>query len=304
MTTPADRTLRESVKESYGALARAKAASCCSGSTPKPEPEAKAAAGCCGGSAPEPRAATGCCGADSDAERYAQMIGYSEEELALIPEAANLGVGCGNPTAIASLKPGEVVVDLGSGAGMDAFLSAERVTETGRVIGVDMTPEMLKLARETAASRGMAHFVEFREGFIEALPIVSDSVDVVISNCVINLSTDKPQTFKEAHRVLKPGGRLAVSDICLSRPLPESILSMTDAYSACVSGALLADDYLSAIEAAGFVDVHWTRASADVMFEGACLDPIVKENFDAAAFNEIRGTVWSYRIEAKKPAQS
>ncbi|HNX31842.1 MAG TPA: arsenite methyltransferase [Holophaga sp.] len=178
-------------------------------------------------------------------------IGYDLADLVAAPDGANLGLGCGNPVALASLKEGETVLDLGSGAGFDAFLSARRVGPRGRVIGVDMTPEMLAKARDLAARHGFAN-VEFRQGDIEALPVASGTVDVIISNCVINLATDKAKVFREAFRVLKPGGRLMVSDLVLLKPLPEAMKRDLDAYAACLAGALLKDDYLDAIRAAGF----------------------------------------------------
>jgi DNA-binding MarR family transcriptional regulator/SAM-dependent methyltransferase len=206
---------------------------------------ARRSGGCC---EPAPEQSTGCCGpavSDTHAET-ATLIGYAEEDVTGAAADANLGLGCGNPTALASLKPGETVVDLGSGAGFDALLSAERLGPEGRFIGVDMTPEMLERARTNAVSAGHARTVEFREGLIENLPVASDSVDVVISNCVINLSPDKAQVFREAHRVLKPGGRLAVSDIVLSEPLPEEVVRMAASWIACVGGASTEEEYLSA----------------------------------------------------------
>ena len=175
-----------------------------------------------------------------------------------VPEA-ELGLSCGNPVAFSLLKEGDVVLDLGSGAGKDVFLAARKVGDAGRAIGVDMTPEMLALARKNAikffASTGLAN-VEFREGKIENLPAEDASVDVVISNCVINLSPDKPQVFREVFRVLKPGGRMIVSDIVLNRPLPESARSDADLYAACIAGALLREEYLDAIRRAGFARVE------------------------------------------------
>jgi len=253
--------------------------------------------------AQQPAKSGGCCGASSS-KALATSVGYSAAELALIPEEANLGLSCGNPTAIAALQPGEVVVDLGSGAGMDAFLAAAQVGETGRVIGVDMTPEMLQRARKTAASRDVAHFVEFREGMIEELPVVSSSVDCVLSNCVVNLSPDKGRVFREAFRVLKPGGRLAVSDLCLEHALPANVLAMAEAYVGCISGAALATDYLAAIEQAGFVDVKWTRASADSVVGAGCCDTNVEAaiaSLDASDLEAVQGAIWSYKIEARKP---
>ncbi|MCK5548080.1 MAG: arsenite methyltransferase, partial [Thermoplasmata archaeon] len=183
--------------------------------------------------------------------------GYSEQELGSIPKGADLGLGCGNPTALASLKAGETVLDLGSGGGFDCFLAARQVGETGKVIGVDMTPEMLEKARLNAKKGGYDN-VEFRLGEIENLPAADNSVDVVISNCVINLAPDKGKVFREAFRVLKPGGRLMVSDMVLLKELPDSIKNSIQAYIGCLSGAMMKDDYLEAIKAAGFheVDVH------------------------------------------------
>jgi len=187
----------------------------------------------------------------------AKSIGYSEEELAIAGDA-NLGLGCGNPLALTELAPGMTVVDLGSGAGFDAFLALSRVGPAGHVIGVDMTDEMLSLARKNAEKRGVTN-VEFRKGFIENLPIESGSVDYVISNCVINLSADKPAVFREIARVLKPGGRFAVSDIVLLKPLPEAIARDISAYVGCISGASLLSDYLSIAFEAGLRDITIPR---------------------------------------------
>ncbi len=200
-------------------------------------------------------ATSGCCGATSAPAKLSREVGYSDHDLAAVPEGANLGLGCGNPLAHAALRPGDVVVDLGSGAGFDCFLAARSVGPTGRVIGVDMTPEMLDRARRNAADDGYEN-VEFRLGEIEALPVADAAADMVISNCVINLSTDKPRVFREALRVLKPGGRLMVSDLVLERPLPESVRRSVEAYAGCIAGAMLKDDYLAAIRRAGFTDVE------------------------------------------------
>ncbi|NPV83530.1 MAG: arsenite methyltransferase [Candidatus Aminicenantes bacterium] len=197
-----------------------------------------------------------CCGSQQEPlSDSALAVGYSEDELQAIPAEANLGLGCGNPTALAGLKPGETVLDLGSGAGIDCFLAARRVGPTGRVIGVDMTPEMIDRARANARRGGYSN-VEFRLGEIENLPLADSSVDVIISNCVINLSTDKPRVFREAFRVLRHGGRLLVSDLVLTRPLPVAVSQSLDAYVACVAGALTREDYLSAISAAGFKNIE------------------------------------------------
>jgi SAM-dependent methyltransferase len=187
----------------------------------------------------------------------ARSIGYTEEEIAQAGDA-NLGLGCGNPLALTQIKPGMTVLDLGSGAGFDAFLAWNRVGPSGRVIGVDMTDDMLALARENAAKRGAAN-VKFRKGFIEQLPVESASVDYVISNCVINLSTDKPAVFREIARVLKSGGHFAVSDIVLLKALPEALMRDISAYVGCISGASLLTDYLATALAAGLRDLSIPR---------------------------------------------
>lgn len=195
------------------------------------------------------------CGAP--VEDVARSIGYSEEELALAGDA-NLGLGCGNPLALTEIKPGMTVLDLGSGAGFDAFLALSRVGPTGHVIGVDMTDDMLALARENAEKRGATN-VEFRKGMIEDLPVESGTVDYVISNCVINLSPDKPAVFREIARVLKPGGHFAVSDIVLLQTLPEALVKDISAYVGCISGASLLTDYLGTALAAGLRDLSIPR---------------------------------------------
>ena len=201
---------------------------------------------CCSPTA-EPKAASSCCGPTESSE----LMGYSIEELKNLPEGANLGLGCGNPTASADLKEGEIVLDLGSGAGIDCFLAANKVGESGKVIGVDMTYQMLDKARENAI-KGKYENVEFRLGEIENLPVADNTVDVIISNCVINLSTDKKKVYQEAYRVLKPGGRIVVSDIVLLKELPDSVKQNMSAYAGCVAGAMLKDDYLGVIKDVGF----------------------------------------------------
>jgi arsenite methyltransferase len=192
------------------------------------------------------------CGAPSD---LAKQVGYSAEELAALPEGANMGLSCGNPTAIASLQPGEVVLDLGSGGGFDVFIAGRKVGPTGRAIGVDMTPEMLAKARRNIASSGLDN-VEFRLGEIEHLPVADASADVVISNCVINLSPDKPQVWRELARALKPGGRVAVSDLALLKPLPVAIRGMVEALVGCVAGAVLVEETEWMARAAGLTDIQ------------------------------------------------
>ena len=193
----------------------------------------------------------------------AEAFGYSGDELSSIPAEANMGLSCGNPTAFASLKPGEVVVDLGSGGGLDVFLAAAKVGPTGKAIGIDMTPDMLALARANATKAGLAN-VEFNEAMIDQLPLADASVDCVISNCVINLASDKPAVFREIARVLKPGGRLAVSDIALKRPLPPELGSDLMAYIGCIAGAILIDDYVAGLKAAGFEAVQVVDSGSDL----------------------------------------
>jgi len=198
---------------------------------------------------------SGCCPAPSEAAASPESIGYTREQAAAIPPGADLGLGCGNPVALAGLRPGETVLDLGSGAGIDCFLAAREVGPGGRAIGVDMTPAMVERARANAAAAGVAN-VEFRLGEIENLPAADASVDVILSNCVINLSPDKARVFREAFRVLRPGGRLLVSDLVLVRPLGEKARRSVALYVGCVAGALGRDEYLHAIRAAGFGDVR------------------------------------------------
>ena len=196
----------------------------------------------------------GCCCSNKKAQRQSGKMGYSEDEINQAPSGSNLGLGCGNPLAISSLNRGEVVLDLGSGAGFDAFLAVRRVGKEGKVIGVDMTDEMLEKARKYAHKGGFDN-VEFRKGDIEDLPVEDAEVDAVISNCVINLAPDKQKVFRETYRVLKPGGRLMVSDVVLTKPLPDEIKNDEQLLSGCVAGAILKQDYLKLLEKVGFSDV-------------------------------------------------
>ncbi|MBI4956353.1 MAG: arsenite methyltransferase [Myxococcales bacterium] len=284
--TKDDGAVRAMVREAYGRVAKNGGASagagCCD-------------VGCCGGTATTP-----------SADAIAANIGYAQEQIKAVPEGANLGLGCGNPTAIAALRPGEVVLDLGAGAGFDALLAAQAVGPTGRVIGVDMTPEMLGRARENAVKAGLAGRVEFREGIIEELPVVSRSVDVVISNCVVNLSPDKARAFREAFRVLRPGGRLAISDIVLAEPLPPAVASLAEAWVGCVAGAMLEADYLGLIEAAGFTDVRVSSTDASALLVGFDDDPRMKAArslLGADALERAAKSILSLRVEATKPAE-
>jgi len=256
----------------------------------------KKGSSCCGPASP-------CCGGGNVAQTISKAIGYTDEELKSVPEDSNLGLGCGNPVALASLVEGETVLDLGSGAGFDCFLAANRVGEKGRVIGVDMTPEMIEKARENAQMSNCAN-VEFRLGEIENLPAADNSVDVVISNCVINLSPDKKRVFGEAFRVLKPGGRLMVSDIVLLKELPDFIKSSVAAYVGCVSGAMMKDEYTEAIKGAGFQEV---KILDETMFPIDCIanDPtgkviIDKVNLSEEKIKDVAHSVVSINVTALK----
>ncbi len=223
-----EKNIKKAVRESYAKVATG--SSCCSGPT------------------------TNCCGQEELIKEVSSSIGYSPEDMDRAPEGSNRGLGCGNPIALASLKKGEAVLDLGSGAGFDCFLAADRVGPEGKVIGVDMTPEMLEKARENEKKNKFTN-IEFRLGEIENLPVADGIIDIIISNCVINLSPDKSSVFLEAFRVLKPGGRIMVSDIVLTKELPDNIKDNVSAYVGCISGAIIKEDYLSTIEKAGFTDI-------------------------------------------------
>jgi arsenite methyltransferase len=248
--------------------------------------------------------ATSCCGSQDLVQDIGKRIGYSDEELKVVPAGANLGLGCGNPVALASLKEGEVVLDLGSGAGFDCFLAANQVGKDGRVIGVDMTPEMLDRARENALKGGYAN-TEFRLGEIENLPVADNHVDVIISNCVINLSPDKGRVFREAFRVLKPGGRLMVSDMVLLKELPDAIKNSVAAYIGCLAGAITKGEYLKAIREAGFRE---TRVAGESTFpvELMANDPTAKEitknlQLSQEKVNDLASAVASMKVFAVKP---
>lgn len=237
-------TIVDAVKERYGAIA-----------------EGKAFGTCCGG---------------ASSEMLAVEMGYNTSELAMLPDEANLGLGCGAPIAHLGLRPGETVVDLGSGAGIDAFLAARAVGPAGKVIGVDMTPAMLAKARANAERSGFTQ-VEFREGRLESLPVEDKSVDAVTSNCVINLVPDKAVVFREIARILKPGGRIAISDIVLDAPLPEAVVSDIYAYVGCISGAVLRGEYLAVLRDAGFEDVAIAKDIDYLAAAGDTLDDPVAD---------------------------
>lgn len=269
--------VRGTVREEYGRIAR-------QGGT------------CCGPSA--------CCDGPS-ADAVAATVGYSGEELAGIPSGANMGLSCGNPTAIASLKPGETVLDLGAGGGFDVFIAARKVGAAGRAIGVDMTQDMLDKARHNAEnfskSTGLAN-VEFRLGEIEHLPVADASVDIVISNCVINLSPDKPRVWREIARVLKPGGRVAVSDIALLKPLPDAVKESIAALVACVAGAATLDETREMTRAAGLVELVFETKSAYIDQMAEWSDPLYREIADKLPLTaKPSDYVTSLNITARKP---
>ena len=250
MQTKDKEKVRQAVRESYGKIAKSvsvisqigPAESCCG--TSQNATSTGVPASCCGG-------------LEVTTEQLSGLIGYSKEDILSVPEGANMGLGCGNPVALASLKPGETVVDLGSGAGFDCFLAAKQVGETGQVIGVDMTPDMLSKARMNAEKMGTNN-VEFRLGEIEHLPVADNSTDIIMSNCVINLSPDKLKVYQEAFRILKPGGRLAISDIVATAPLPEEIRKNLELLAACIGGAATIDDTEKMLEKAGFQNIKIT----------------------------------------------
>lgn len=242
-SSPDPESIRTYVRERYGAIAEQSDANCGCGT----------ATACC---APAESTATGggCCGTDGPCASYGEALGYTADELAVAADA-DLGLGCGNPLAIASIRRGETVLDLGSGAGFDCLLAARQLAGTGQVIGVDMTPAMITKARANAAKTGFAN-LEFRLGEIEALPVADASVDLIISNCVINLSPEKARVLREAFRVLRPGGRLAIADVVATQPLPEALRDRLSAIGACVGGAAVVDDLRAMLAAAGFGQVE------------------------------------------------
>lgn len=265
-----EENIKKAVRESYAKVASG--SSCCSA----------------------PVTGSSCCGQIDLAKEISSNIGYSKEDLTKVPEGSNLGLGCGNPIAMASLAKGEVVLDLGSGAGFDCFLAAGKVGLEGRIIGVDMTPEMLEKARENA-QKGNFSNVEFRLGEIENLPVADGIIDIIISNCVINLAPDKNRVFSEAFRVLKPGGRIMISDIVLTKELPDFIKNNMAAYVGCISGAIIKDNYLNAIKKAGFIDV---KIIDEVNFP---LNFIISGDIAAIVKKDLEDSILSIKVYASKP---
>jgi SAM-dependent methyltransferase len=276
-----EQEIRKAVRQRYAMAARQESGCGCSASSP-------------------------CCGGSDKPQSISKAIGYSDEEMSAVPEGANLGLGCGNPVALASLKKGEVVLDLGSGAGFDSFLAAKKVGKKGKVIGVDMTPEMIDKARGNAKRGGYAN-VEFRLGEIENIPAADNSVDAIISNCVINLSPDKGRVFSEARRVLRPGGRLMVSDLVLLREMPKAVKKSVEAYVGCIAGAMLRDDYLRAMRKAGLVNVkvvEQTEYPIDLVVNDDIAKTAKKElKLSDSKVRDIGRSVVSVKVRAIKPGR-
>jgi arsenite methyltransferase len=290
--------LREQVRAKYAEIARGHMTS-----DRQASPEDATSCGCCGNTTSDPVTLGS---TTFDPVTLAATIGYSAADLSTLPEGANMGLSCGNPTAIASLQPGEVVLDLGSGGGFDLFLAGPKVGPTGRAIGVDMTPEMLANARKNATiyreHTGLDN-VEFRLGEIEHLPVPDASADVVISNCVINLSPDKPQVWREIARVLKPGGRVAVSDIVLLKVLPAPVAEMVDALMGCVAGAALVEDTERMIRQAGLIDIVLERKPEYVQTLGSYNAPLYQQIRDhLPAGTTPADYITSLNITARKPS--
>ena len=246
-----------------------------------------------------------CCDPKEIATDIGKKIGYSEDELRNVPEDANLGIGCGNPTGLASIKKGETILDLGSGAGFDCFLASKETGETGKVIGVDITPEMVAQAKKNA-EKGKYKNVEFKVGEIENLPIESNSIDLIISNCVINLSNQKNQVFKEAFRVAKSNGRIMISDIILLHHLPDYVKNSVEGHIACLAGAVRKEDYINAIARAGFSDISIDKEAPfpiELMLNDPIAEKIVRENnLTEKEIKSIANSIASISISAKKQA--
>ncbi|NTW51323.1 MAG: arsenite methyltransferase [Chlorobiaceae bacterium] len=271
------KSIRDAVKERYGSTVKQSGSCGCAKKADYPDPDFIQSA--------------------------ATVAGYSDRELKSIPDGANLGLGCGNPVALVAIRPGDVVLDLGSGAGVDCFLASRIVGEKGLVIGVDMTPGMVDRAKANAQNIGFGN-VDFRLGEIENLPVGSSTVDIVISNCVINLSTDKPKVFREAWRVMKPGGRLMVSDMVLLEELPDYLKGSVEAYLRCIAGASLKEEYLEAIREAGFEEISIVDEShfpTELIAEQPFLKELAgKMNIPMVELQLIGSKVVSLKVSAKK----
>ena len=278
MVTESNERIRDTVRRGYAEIAKGKSG-CCPGSSP-----------CCGSSSPD---------------KLAEAIGYTVEELQVLPEGANMGLSCGNPTAIAGLKPGQVVLDLGSGGGFDVFIAAKKVGVEGRSIGIDMTPEMLRKARSSISEftdKTGLNNVEFRLGEIEHLPVADSSIDVVISNCVINLSPDKQQVWNEIARVLRPGGKASISDLALKRPLPQEVLKSAAAIVSCVAGAVLINETIMMAKQAGLIDIRIDQEAYSIDLMADCNDPLYREVRESLPPNgKLSDYIVSVNITAFKP---
>ena len=266
--------MKDFIKNLYGSIAKGKNKSCCGDRIP-------------------------CCDSST---KVSEKIGYSKEELDSIPLESDMGLGCGNPTTLASLKERETVVDLGSGGGIDAFLAAKKVGENGKVIGIDMTKAMIDKARKNAKEAGIKN-VEFKLGDIEDIPLDNNIADCIISNCVINLAEDKQKVFNEAFRILKPGGRLMISDMVLLADLPEKILGSAEMYAGCIAGALKKEDYLGKIKNAGFQTINIMKENVIQILEYIGSDKVINNivhNLTEEEINTINSTVVSLKVSAIK----
>lgn len=245
-----------------------------------------------------------CCDPKEIASDIGKRIGYSEDELKNVPQDANLGIGCGNPTALASIQKGETILDLGSGAGFDCFLASRETGETGKVIGVDITPEMVLQAQKNA-EKGKYKNIEFKVGEIENLPVESNSIDLIISNCVINLSNQKDKVFEEAFRVAKPNGRIMISDIILLNDLPAYVKNSVEGHIACLAGAVRKESYMDAISKAGFKNISIDKQAPfpiELMLNDPIAEKIVRENnLTEKEIKDIANSIASISISAKKP---
>lgn len=280
-TTADPEATRETVRQGYAKIARDTSAGCCTSGV-----------SCCGSS-------------PQDSEKLAKELGYTEDELRVLPDGANMGLSCGNPAALAALRPGEVVLDLGSGGGFDVFIAGRKVGAGGRAIGVDMTPDMLAKARRNTASyrdqTGLDN-VEFRLGEIEHLPLADNSIDVIISNCVINLSPDKQQVWNEITRVLKPSGRVAVSDIALLKPLPSEVLKMVEALIGCVAGAVLVSETKNMAQNAGLQDIVLKSKPDYIEAMTGSEDPLYRRIVELLPVGSRPSDfITSLEIQARKP---